>query len=85
MINCKAFDLNVLNDIIPNMDDLIMRMLTVREKEILALVAKGASNKEIAMELVVREITVKTHLYNIFKKLKVTNRTQAALLYKETK
>ncbi len=54
--------------------------LTPKEKEVLALVAKGASNQEIADKLCVRDVTVKTHLNSIFKKLKVTNRTQAVLL-----
>ena len=54
--------------------------LTTKEKEVLALVAKGASNQEIADQLYVRDVTVKTHLNSIFKKLKVTNRTQAVLL-----
>lgn len=54
--------------------------LTPKEKEVLALVAKGASNNEIADKLCVRDVTVKTHLNSIFKKLKVTNRTQAVLL-----
>ncbi len=54
--------------------------LTLREKEVLNLVAKGASNQEIAEKLFVREVTVKTHLNNIFKKLNVTNRTRAVLL-----
>ncbi len=54
--------------------------LTEREKEILTLVAKGLTNKEIADRLFVREVTVKTHLNNTFKKLKVTSRTQATLL-----
>ena len=54
--------------------------LTPKEKEVLALVAKGASNQEIADKLYVRDVTVKTHLNSIFKKLKVTNRTQAVLL-----
>ena len=57
-----------------------INQLTVREKEVLALVAKGASNSEIAEKLFVREVTVKTHLNNIFKKLNVTNRKQAVLL-----
>ena len=55
-------------------------MITPKEKEVLALVAKGASNQEIADKLCVRDVTVKTHLNSIFKKLKVTNRTQAVLL-----
>ena len=54
--------------------------LTPKEKEVLALVAKGASNQEIADIMCVRDVTVKTHLNSIFKKLKVTNRTQAVLL-----
>lgn len=54
--------------------------LTSREKDVLKLVAQGANNQEIAEKLVVREVTVKTHLNNIFKKLNVSNRTQAVLL-----
>lgn len=54
--------------------------LTAREKEILSLAAKGQSNKDIAEVLVLKEVTVKSHLNNIFKKLNVTNRTQAVLL-----
>lgn len=54
--------------------------LTPKEKEVLSLVAKGASNQEIAEKLCVRDVTIKTHLNSIFKKLKVTNRTQAVLL-----
>lgn len=59
-------------------------ILTSREKEVLALASKGASNKEIAEKLVLREVTVKSHLNNIFKKLNVTNRTQAVLLAMQT-
>ena len=54
--------------------------LTSREKEILKMVSQGASNADIAEKLFVREVTVKTHLNSIFKKLKVKNRTQAVLL-----
>ena len=49
--------------------------LTAREKEILKMVSQGASNNDIAQKLFVREVTVKTHLNSIFKKLKVKNRT----------
>ena len=63
--------------------DVNMDALTPKEKEVLALVAKGASNQEIADKLYVRDVTVKTHLNSIFKKLKVTNRTQAVLLAME--
>jgi DNA-binding NarL/FixJ family response regulator len=54
--------------------------LTAREKEVLELVAQGSNNNDIAEKLFVREVTVKTHLNSIFKKLNVTNRTQAVLL-----
>ena len=60
--------------------DINIDALTPKEKEVLSLVAKGASNQEIADKLFVRDVTVKTHLNSIFKKLKVTNRTQAVLL-----
>jgi DNA-binding NarL/FixJ family response regulator len=54
-----------------------LRQLTNREREVLALLTKGLSNKEIAKQLSVREITVKVHLTGIFKKLGAANRTQA--------
>ena len=54
--------------------------LTQREVEVLTMVAKGASNHDIAEKLFLKEVTVKTHVTNILKKLKVSNRTQAVLL-----
>ena len=54
-------------------------LLTLREKEIMSLIAEGDSNKKIAEKLFLSELTVKTHLKNIFKKLNVSNRTQAIL------
>ena len=59
-------------------------LLTSKETEVLEMVAKGASNKQIADKLFVKEVTVKTHLNSIFKKLKVENRTQAVLLALQT-
>jgi two-component system, NarL family, response regulator LiaR len=53
--------------------------LTEREVEILRQVALGKTNQEIADELVVSERTVRTHITNILAKLRLTNRTQAAL------
>ncbi len=58
--------------------------LTQREKEILTLVAKGSSNSQIAQKLFVREVTVKTHLNSIYRKLNVDNRVQAVLLAQQT-
>lgn len=54
--------------------------LTLREIEVLNMVAKGANNQAIADKLFIKQVTVKTHLNSIFKKLKVTSRTQAVLL-----
>lgn len=53
--------------------------LTKREIEILTLVSMGATNDEIADKVFISTNTVKTHLYNIFKKIDVQNRIQAAL------
>ena len=62
----------------------MLKTLTNREKEVLSLAAKGASNKDIAEKLILREVTVKSHLNSIFKKLNVTSRTQAVLLAMQT-
>ena len=53
--------------------------LTERETDVLRLLARGKANKEIALELVIGEKTVKTHVSNILMKLGVQSRTQAAL------
>lgn len=54
--------------------------LTKREKDVLLLVTQGESNRSIAEKLVLSEVTVKSHLNSIFKKLNVANRTQAVLI-----
>ena len=56
-----------------------LESLTKREKEILIQVASGMSNKEIAINLDISERTVKNHISNIFKKIDVSDRTQAAV------
>lgn len=53
--------------------------LTVREQEVLALLALGKSNAEIAHELFLSVDTIKTHVRRVFNKLGVNNRTQAAM------
>ena len=53
--------------------------LTARELEVIKLIAQGMPNKEIASTLYISEKTVKNHITNIFRKLNVEDRTQAAL------
>ncbi|MNW66066.1 Transcriptional regulatory protein LiaR [compost metagenome] len=59
--------------------------LTDRELEVLALLAAGLSNKEIADQLIIAIGTVKVHVKNIFAKLKVNRRTKAIVQAKELK
>lgn len=54
-------------------------ILTSREVEVIELIAEGLINKEIAKKLYISEKTVKNHVSNIFKKLNVSDRTQAAI------
>jgi RNA polymerase sigma factor (sigma-70 family) len=64
----------------PTQFDESIRSLTKREMEILRLVAEGLTNEEIGKKIFISEKTVKTHLTNIFDKLKVNNRFKAALM-----
>ncbi len=57
--------------------------LSARELQTLEQLCVGLSNKEIARNLNIQEVTVKLHVKNLLSKLKVSNRTQAALLAKE--
>ncbi len=54
-------------------------MLTAREKEILVAIASGATNSDIAAELNISLHTVKTHIYNVYRKIDVCNRLEATL------
>lgn len=63
------------NSSLQNVDD----SLTKREIEVLKLLAEGLFNKEIAYMLAISEKTVKNHVSNIFKKINVSDRTQAAV------
>lgn len=71
------------NYITQNLGHKITKSLTRRETEVLELAAKGKNNKDIGEKLFVSEVTIKSHMSSIFKKLKVKNRTQAILLYNE--
>jgi len=67
----------------PRLAEPLVEPLSEREREILRLVASGASNREIAARLVIAEGTVKNHVTNILAKLDVKDRTQAALRARE--
>jgi RNA polymerase sigma factor (sigma-70 family) len=67
------------SEVSPEVDESI-KALTKREMEILRLVAEGLTNEEIGKKIFISEKTVKTHLTNIFDKLKVNNRFKAALM-----
>jgi len=54
-------------------------MLTERESEVVALVAQGLRNKAVAHQLCIGEGTVKIHLHNIYRKLRIKNRLQLVM------
>ena len=62
----------------PPMDSGSRQLLTRRELQIMELLADGATNLQIAETLFVSEHTIKSHLYNVFKKIDVKNRLQAS-------
>lgn len=55
--------------------------LTVREQQVIALLTKGLSNKLIGAQLDLQEKTIKHHLTHVFRKLAVSNRTEAAIAW----
>jgi DNA-binding NarL/FixJ family response regulator len=62
-----------------NQEKSMVEKLTKREIEVLTYIAKGMFNKEIAEVMGISERTVKNHISNIFKKINVLDRTQAAV------
>jgi DNA-binding NarL/FixJ family response regulator len=80
MTNTTEFD----SDNVTRADDLVAEqnlfLLTAREREVLELLSEGFTNEAIALELFITLHTVKSHIRSILRKLKVSSRTQAALL-----
>lgn len=75
----SAVSRTILDRIIEPQAEVSATVLTRREREVLALLAEGQSNKEIALALGIVVKTVKVHVSNILKKLGVADRTQAAV------
>lgn len=64
-----------------NIFDAGKAVLTEREQEVVALIAKGHTNREISIKLGISYSTAKNHLSSIFRKLDVSNRTEVAMLF----
>lgn len=75
----SSFIKNLLTGIVADLNDDKINVLSLREKEVLGLLARGMTNRDIAKTLFLSEKTVKNHLNNIFKKIDVTDRTKAAV------
>ena len=76
----RLLDRFLVTDVTPAASAGSLERLTRREREVLALLARGASNAEIADRLTVTEATVKTHVSAILRKLEVRDRVQAVVL-----
>jgi DNA-binding NarL/FixJ family response regulator len=76
----RLLDRFLVTDLTPAASAGSLERLTGREREVLALLARGASNAEIADRLTVTEATVKTHVSAILRKLEVRDRVQAVVL-----
>ncbi|MEJ6950704.1 response regulator [Natronospora cellulosivora (SeqCode)] len=76
----KVFPMTLQSQVAETAASSELEQLSTREQEVLELLAKGMSNKDIAAVLFISEKTVKNHVSNILKKLDVNDRTQAVIL-----
>jgi two-component system response regulator DevR len=67
----------------PSLEQNKLAILSAQERRVLALVAEGKTNKEIAEQMGLSDKTVKNYLSNVFEKLKINRRSQAAVMYLE--
>lgn len=77
--------LNLVRSGAPRSEQDKLALLSAQERRVLALVAEGKTNKEIATQLGLSDKTVKNYLSNAFEKLQITRRSQAAVLYAENR
>ncbi len=77
--------LNIVRHGAPRSDSDKLSLLSAQESRVLALVAEGKTNKEIAADMQLSDKTVKNYLSNIFEKLRINRRSQAAVLYTENR
>lgn len=77
--------LNLVRHGAPQSEQNKLAQLSAQERRVLALVAEGKTNKEIAEQMGLSDKTVKNYLSNIFEKLQITRRSQAAVLYAENR
>lgn len=80
----RVIDQMVARPLARSGDDPRLAELTAREREVLELIARGLSNREIAAQLVVEETTVKTHVKRVLMKLGVRDRVHAVIVAYET-
>ncbi|MBA4138048.1 MAG: DNA-binding response regulator [Opitutus sp.] len=77
--------LNLVRNGAPQSEQDKLGQLSAQERRVLALVADGKTNKEIAEQMGLSDKTVKNYLSNIFEKLQISRRSQAAVLYAESR
>lgn len=84
-VTSRVFNLVRSGGTSPQADADRLSLLSAQERRVLALVAEGKTNKEIGEQMELSAKTVKNYLSNIFEKLKINRRSQAAVLYTENR